>query len=180
MTISDTATVLVVGGHTPDLDPGSFVASGARIIGAVTLSEGASVWYNAVLRADSDTIFIGAGSNLQDNVSVHVDAGHPVVIGSDVSVGHNAVVHGCTIGDGSLIGMGSVVLSGAVIGHGCLVAAGAVVLEGTVVPAGSLVAGVPAKVRRALTDEERAGIVRNAETYRAHLDAHSRAASPTE
>jgi carbonic anhydrase/acetyltransferase-like protein (isoleucine patch superfamily) len=176
MTISEDAAVLSVGGRTPGLHAGAFVASGARVIGAVTLAEGASVWYNAVLRGDSDTISVGAGSNLQDNVSVHVDAGHPVVIGQNVSVGHNAVVHGCTIGDASLIGMGSVVLSGAVIGEGCLVAAGAVVLEGTVVPPGSLVAGVPAKVRRELTDEERAGIVRNAEAYRAHLDAHRGAA----
>jgi carbonic anhydrase/acetyltransferase-like protein (isoleucine patch superfamily) len=176
MTISEDAAVLTVAGRAPDLHPGAYVASGARVIGAVSLGEGASVWYNAVLRGDSDTITVGAGSNLQDNVSVHVDAGHPVVIGENVSVGHNAVVHGCTIGDGSLIGMGSVVLSGAVIGDGCLVAAGAVVLEGTVVPPGSLVAGVPGKVRRELTDEERAGIVRNAETYRAHTGTHRGAA----
>ena len=175
MTIAGDSSVLSVSGHTPRLDPTAFVAAGARVIGAVSLAEGASVWYNAVLRGDSDTITVGAGSNLQDNVSVHVDAAHPVVIGRDVSVGHNAVVHGCTIGDGSLIGMGSVVLSGAVIGEGCLVAAGAVVLEGTVVPPGSLVAGVPAKVRRALSDEEREGILRNAQTYRAHLGAHETA-----
>lgn len=176
MTISEDAVVLTVAGRSPDIHSDAFVASGARVIGAVRLGEGASVWYNAVLRADSDTISVGAGSNLQDNVSVHVDAGHPVVIGENVSVGHNAVVHGCTVGDGALIGMGSVVLSGAVIGDGCLVAAGAVVLEGTVVPPGSLVAGVPAKVRRDLTEEERAGIRQNAATYREHLDAHRTAA----
>ena len=106
---------------------------------------------------------------------MHVDAAHPVVIGEHVSVGHNAVVHGCTIGDGTLIGMGSVILSGAVIGSGCLVAGGAVVLEGAQIPDGSLVAGVPAKVRRALTDEERAGILRNAEIYRAHSANHASA-----
>ncbi|WP_137843435.1 gamma carbonic anhydrase family protein [Microbacterium sp. 2FI] len=175
MTIAGHATVLSVAGHTPDIDATAFVAAGARVIGAVTLAEGASVWYNAVLRGDSDSITVRAGSNLQDNVSVHVDAGHPVVIGRDVSVGHNAVVHGCTIGDGSLIGMGSVVLSGAVIGDGSLVAAGAVVLEGTIVPPGSLVAGVPAKVRRELTEDERAGILRNAQTYRAHVGTHASA-----
>jgi carbonic anhydrase/acetyltransferase-like protein (isoleucine patch superfamily) len=175
MTISESAAVLAVAGSTPDIDPSAFVAAGARVIGAVTLAEGSSVWYNAVLRGDSDAITIGAGSNLQDNVSVHVDAGHPVVIGSDVSVGHNAVVHGCAIGDGSLIGMGSVVLSGAVIGEGSLVAAGAVVLEGMIVPPGSLVAGVPAKVRRELSPDERDGIVRNAQTYRAHVGAHESA-----
>ncbi|WP_396641456.1 gamma carbonic anhydrase family protein [Microbacterium sp.] len=165
MTVSTEASILSVAGRTPSLDESAFVAAGARVVGAVRLEEGASVWYNAILRADRDTITIGVGSNIQDNVSVHVDSGHPVTIGRDVSVGHNAVVHGCTIGDGSLIGMGSVVLSGAVIGAGCLVAGGAVVLEGTVVPDGSLVAGVPAKVRRALTDEERAGLLRNAEVY---------------
>lgn len=172
MTASDAASVLSVSGAAPQLDPSSFVAAGARVIGAVRLGEGASVWYNAVLRADGDSITIGAGSNLQDNVSVHVDRGSPVVIGENVSVGHNAVVHGCTIGDGSLIGMGAVVLSGAVIGDGCLVAAGAVVLERTVVPPGSLVAGVPAKVRRALTEDEREGILHNAAAYRAHTVEH--------
>jgi carbonic anhydrase/acetyltransferase-like protein (isoleucine patch superfamily) len=172
MTIAPDATVLALDDAPPALDPTAFVASGARVIGAVHLEEGASVWYNAVLRADSDRIVLGAGSNIQDNVSVHVDAGRPVLIGANVSVGHNAVVHGCTIGDGSLIGMGSVILSGAVIGAGCLVAGGAVVLEGTVVPEGSLVAGVPAKVRRELTPEERSKILRNAEVYRAHTQRH--------
>lgn len=172
MTIAPDATVLALPDAVPVIDDTAFVASGARIVGEVHLGEGASVWYNAVLRGDSASITVGARSNLQDNVSVHVDAGRPVRIGADVSVGHNAVVHGCTIGDGSLIGMGSVVLSGAEIGPGCLVAGGAVVLEGTVVPAGSLVAGVPAKVRRALTDEEREKILRNAQTYLAHIDRH--------
>jgi carbonic anhydrase/acetyltransferase-like protein (isoleucine patch superfamily) len=172
MTIAADATVLALDGAIPELDPGAFVASGARVIGAVTLADGSSVWYNAVLRADSDGISLGAGSNIQDNVSVHVDAGHPVFIGENVSVGHNAVVHGCTIGDGSLIGMGSVVLSGAVIGEGCLIAGGAVVLEGSVIPPGSLVAGVPGRVRRELTDEERSKILHNAEVYRAHTARH--------
>jgi carbonic anhydrase/acetyltransferase-like protein (isoleucine patch superfamily) len=173
MTIAADASVLALAGGVPHLHPSAFVASGARIVGDVQLGQGASVWYNAVLRGDSARIVIGAGSNLQDNVSVHVDSEHPVVIGQYVSVGHNAVVHGCTIGDGSLIGMGSVILSGARIGRGCLIAGGAVVLEGTVVPDGSLVAGVPAKVRRSLTDEERDGLLRNAELYLAHAAAHA-------
>ena len=172
MTIAPDASVLTAAGRTPVLDPSAFVAPGARVIGGVTLGEGSSVWYNAVLRADGDTITVGAGSNLQDNVSVHVDTGRPVLIGENVSVGHNAVVHGCTIGDGSLIGMGSVILSGALIGEGCLIAGGAVVLEGAVIPPGSLVAGVPAKVRRELTDDERAGILRNALVYREHVVEH--------
>ncbi|WP_292832723.1 gamma carbonic anhydrase family protein [Microbacterium sp.] len=175
MTIAEDASILSLAGRTPQLHETAFVASGARVIGDVTVAEGASVWYNAVVRGDSASITIGVGSNLQDNVSVHVDADHPVVIGRDVSVGHNAVVHGCSIGDGSLIGMGSVVLSGAQIGSGCLIAGGAVVLEGMIVPDGSLVAGVPAKVRRELTTGERAGIQQNAQIYRAHSASHAEA-----
>ena len=161
---------------SPSVDASAFVADGARIVGDVSLAAGASVWYNAVLRGDSARIVIGPGSNVQDNVSVHVDSGHPVVVGAKVSIGHNAVVHGCTIGDGSLIGMGSVILSGAVIGEGCLIAGGAVVLGGTEIPSGSLVAGVPAKVRRALSEEERAGLIANADIYLGHLQTHAAAA----
>lgn len=177
MTIASGASVLALPGKTPSIADGTFVAEGARLVGAVTLSPGASVWYNAVLRADSASIVVGEGSNVQDNVSVHVDTGHGVTIGSKVSIGHNAVVHGCTIGDGSLIGMGAVVLSGAVIGAGCLIAGGAVVLGGTEIPDGSLVAGVPAKVRRALSEEERAGLIENAEVYLRHLQTHTLATS---
>jgi len=175
MTIAHDASVLSLPGRTPELDASAYVASGARLVGSVRLGAQASVWYNAVLRADGDAIRVGPRSNIQDNVSVHVDAGHPVTIGADVSIGHNAVVHGCTIGDGSLIGMGSVILSGAVIGDGCLVAGGAVVLEGAVIPAGSLVAGVPAKVRRELSDEEKSGLLRNAAAYLEHSSVHAQA-----
>ncbi len=172
MTISDDASVLALPGKSPQIDETAFVAAGARIVGEVTLGPRASAWYNAVLRGDSAPITIGAGSNLQDNVSVHVDADHPVVLGENVSVGHNAVVHGCTVGDGSLIGMGAVVLSGAVIGRSCLIAGGAVVLGGTEVPDGSLVAGVPAKVRRLLSEEERAALHENAQIYLRHVETH--------
>ncbi|CAD5139094.1 MULTISPECIES: gamma carbonic anhydrase family protein [Microbacterium] len=175
MSIAAGASILALPDRIPELDDTAFVADGARIVGAVSLGPGASVWYNAVLRGDSAPIIIGPGSNVQDNVSIHVDAGHPVVVGSQVSIGHNAVVHGCTIGDGSLIGMGAVVLSGAVIGEGCLIAGGAVVLGGTEVPPGSLVAGVPAKVRRALSDDERASLVANAAIYLEHAATHVRA-----
>ncbi|KQV03890.1 anhydrase [Microbacterium sp. Root322] len=175
MSIASGASVLSLPNTTPSIDATAFVADGARIVGDVSLAAGCSVWYNAVLRGDSAGIVIGPGSNVQDNVSVHVDSGHPVVIGSKVSVGHNAVVHGCTIGDGTLVGMGSVILSGAVIGNGCLIAGGAVVLGGTEIPPGSLVAGVPAKVRRALTDEERAGLIANADIYLGHSQTHSAA-----
>ena len=166
---------ITINHHAPADNGAAFVAENATLAGSVRLEKNSSVWYGAVLRADNEPITIGARSNVQDNCSFHVDHGRPVTLGEGVSVGHNAVVHGCTIGDGSLIGMGSVVLSGAVIGAGCLVAGGAVVLEGAVVPDGSLVAGVPAKVRRELTDDERAGILRNADIYRAHSAAHAQA-----
>lgn len=177
MSISPSASVLALVGKTPKIADDAFIADGARVIGDVVLEPGSSVWYNAVLRGDSAGIVLGKGSNAQDNVSIHVDLGQGVLIGENVSIGHNAVVHGCTIGDGSLIGMGSVILSGAVIGKGCLVAGGAVVLGGTEIPDGSLVAGVPAKVRRELSEQERADLVRNAETYHGHLKTHEDAVS---
>ena len=160
------------GGRVPRLAATSWAAPGAVLVGDVVLGERASVWYGAVLRAESAAIRIGAGSNLQDGVVVHVDAGSDAVIGAGVSVGHNAVLHGCTLEDGVLVGMNATVLNGAVIGSGSLVAAGAVVLEGSVIPPGSLVAGVPAKVRRELTEEERAGIRTNAESYLALAELH--------
>lgn len=167
--------IITVNGATPVVAEGAWIAPTATVIGAVRLAPGSSVFYGAVLRADGDRIELGANSNLQDNVVVHVDRGRPTTIGSGVSVGHNAVLHGCTIEDDCLIGMNATVLNGAVIGEGSLVAAGTVVLEGTVVPPGSLVAGVPGRVRRELADDERAGIRRNAETYLEHVRAHSEA-----
>lgn len=165
VSVSSAASVRSVGEAAPRLHPSVFVAAGARVIGDVTLGERTSVWFNAVLRGDRSAIRIGARSNVQDGVVIHVDAASSATIGDDVSIGHNAVVHGCVIEDACLIGMNSTVLSGAVIGAGSLVAGGAVVLEGTVIPPGSLVAGVPAKVRRPLTEDEQAGLRRNAETY---------------
>ncbi|WP_353816449.1 gamma carbonic anhydrase family protein [Agromyces sp. SYSU T00266] len=157
----------------PELEPTAFVALGAVVVGQVRLAAQSSVWYNAVLRAEAEPITLGERSNLQDGVVCHVDAGYPVAIGTGVSVGHRAVLHGCTVEDDCLIGMGATILNGAVIGRGSLVAAGAVVLEGTVVPPGSLVAGVPGKVRRELTADEQAGIRRNAEAYLAHVARHT-------
>jgi len=152
-------------GHEPQVDAAAWVAPNATLIGHVRIHPRASVFYGAVLRGDRDLIELGEGSNLQDNVTVHGDPGKPTIVGRGVSVGHNAMLHGCTIEDDCLIGMSSTVLSGAVIGRESLVAAGAVVLEGTIVPPRSLVAGVPAKVRRELTDDEVAANRRNAETY---------------
>src|SRR3984885_3356126 len=128
-------------GHTPELHAESWVASNATVIGQVSLAAKSSVWYGAILRAEFEPIAIGEGTNIQDNVTVHVDHGFPAAIGSGVSVGHNAVLHGCRVEDWCLVGMGAVVLNGAVIGAGSLVAAGAVVAQGAVIPPRSLVAG---------------------------------------
>jgi carbonic anhydrase/acetyltransferase-like protein (isoleucine patch superfamily) len=152
-------------GVAPVVPTSAWVAPNATLVGAVTLGERASVFYGAVLRGDVDSITIGDDTNVQDNVTMHCDAGTPASVGARVSVGHGAILHGCTVEDDCLIGMGATVLNRAVIGTGSLVAAGAVVLEGTIVPPGSLVAGVPAKVRRELTDDERAGIHSNAQRY---------------
>ena len=159
------ALVVPFAGNSPFVPESAWVAPNATLVGRVTLGERASVFYGAVLRADVDAITIGDDTNIQDNVTMHCDSGVPTTLGERISVGHGAILHGCTVEDDCLIGMGATVLNGAVIGTGSLVAAGAVVLEGTIVPAGSLVAGVPGKVRRELTDEERAGIRSNAEHY---------------
>jgi carbonic anhydrase/acetyltransferase-like protein (isoleucine patch superfamily) len=169
------ALILPFEGRSPIVDPTAWLAPTAALIGGVTVEAGTSIFYGAVVRADMDTISLGPGSNLQDNVVVHTDFGFPTRIGAGVSVGHAAVVHGCSVEDDCLIGMNATVLNGAVIGSGSLIAAGSVVLEGTRIPPRSLVAGVPGKVRRELTEEEYAKVVRNAEHYRA-LAAQHRAA----
>ncbi len=151
--------------HAPSVPASAWVADNATLIGDVRLGERSSVFYGAVLRGDMDSITVGDDTNLQDGVIVHVDTDRPTVIGANVSVGHGAVVHGCTIEDGCLIGIRATVLNGAVIGAGSLVAAGAVVLEGMVIPPRSLVAGVPAKVRGELTDEQAERVRRNSEIY---------------
>lgn len=145
--------------------PDFWVASSAVLIGQVELGPRSTVWFGAVVRADQDTIRIGSSSNVQDGVVLHTDHGLPLVVGDRVSVGHLAVLHGCTVEDDVLIGMHATVLNGARIGAGSIVAAGAVVLEGSEVPPRSLVAGVPARVRRATSDEELASNRRNAEDY---------------
>jgi carbonic anhydrase/acetyltransferase-like protein (isoleucine patch superfamily) len=159
-------------GQTPRVADGVWVASTGTLIGHVTVGAESSVFFGAVLRADSADIVVGERSNLQDNVVVHADPGFPARVGHGVSVGHGAVLHGCTIGDESLVGMNATVLNGAVVGANCLIAAGAVVLEGSVIPDGSLVAGVPGKVRRELNEDEREGIRTNASHYVALSRAH--------
>ncbi len=152
--------------EAPQVADSAWLAPGSRLLGAVTVGPESSIWYGATVRADLGPIRIGAGSNLQDNVVVHADPGHPVTIGDDVLVGHGAIVHGCSIGDGSLVGMGATVMNGARIGAGALVAAGSLVPEGMEVPAGTLVSGVPARVRRQVTEQELAGLRHGAEAYR--------------
>jgi carbonic anhydrase/acetyltransferase-like protein (isoleucine patch superfamily) len=158
-------TIFRIQDKTPRVDSSAWVAPNATVVGDVTIGAEVGIWYAAVVRGDTGSISIGARSNIQDNCSLHADPGSPLRVGERVSVGHNATLHGCTVGDDALIGMGSRVLNGAVIGAGSLVAAGAVVPAGMQVPAGSLVAGVPAKVRRELTDEERRGIESNGSLY---------------
>lgn len=164
-TRSNSPLILGFGGQRPTIDSTAWVAPNATVIGSATLEAESSVYYGAVIRADMAEVRLGHGSNLQDNVVVHTDTGHPSVIGAGVSVGHLAVIHGCTIGDNVLIGMGATVLNGAQIGTGSLIAAGTVVLEGTVIPPRSLVAGVPGKVRRELSDAEVDAVIVNAQEY---------------
>ena len=153
-------------GLHPRFDDSNFIAPTAAVIGDVTLGRGASIWYGASLRGDVHFIRVGAGSNVQDNATVHVSRGtHPCVIGDGVTVGHNAVVHGCTVEDDCLIGMAAVVLDGAVIGAGSLVGAGALVTGNTIIPPGSLVLGAPARAVRSLTEAEVETIRANAAHY---------------
>ena len=147
------------------IHPTAWVAPGAFLRGDVTLGEKVSVWYNAVLRADQEKIIIGKNSNIQDNAVLHGDPGNDIIVGENVTVGHGAIRHGCTVEANALIGMGSVVLDHAVIGAGSIVGAGAVVASGTIVPPKSLVVGIPAKVKKTLTDEESAGNLENVEEY---------------
>lgn len=140
---------------TNNIDLSANIVKESVILGDVSIGENSTVLFHAVLRGDDDSISVGKCSNIQDNCTVHSDRGYPAVIGDCVTVGHNAVVHGCTVGDGSLIGMGAIVLNGAQIGKECLIGAGSVVLEGTVIPDGCLAVGCPAKVKRSLTEEER-------------------------
>lgn len=164
-TADDRPLLITLGDRTPQVHDDAWVAPTATLVGGVRLGPGSSVWFGAVLRADSDDITVGRESNLQDNVVVHVDAGFGARVGDRVTVGHGTVLHGCTVEDDCLVGMGATLLNGVTVGRGSLVAAGTVLLEGTSVPPGSLVAGVPGKVRRELTDDERASIAENTSGY---------------
>ncbi|MCY4047297.1 MAG: gamma carbonic anhydrase family protein [Candidatus Dadabacteria bacterium] len=153
-------------GKSPSIHPSAFIAEGAVVVGDVSLGEFSSVWFNAVARGDVNSITIGRCTNIQDNSMLHVTTGkHSLEIGDYVTVGHNAVVHGCRIGDGVLVGMGAVVLDGAEIATGSIVGAGALVPPGFALPSGKLAVGVPAKAVRDLTKEERRAIEESAENY---------------
>ncbi|MBB3190485.1 gamma carbonic anhydrase family protein [Halomonas cerina] len=152
-------------GQVPDIAEDVYVAETADVIGQVTLKRNASVWYQAVLRGDTDHLEVGEESNIQDGAVLHADPGFPLTVGKGVTVGHQAMLHGCTIGDGSLIGIQAVILNGAVIGKNCLVGAGAVIKEGASFPDNSLIVGAPARVVRELSEEAIADLRKNAAGY---------------
>lgn len=160
-------------GHRPKLGNNAWVADSAQVIGKVTLEDDVSIWFGTIIRGDTEHLTIGKGSNVQDGCVLHADEGVPLVLGENVSVGHQVMLHGCTVGDGSLIGIGAVVLNHAKIGKNCLVGAGALVTEGKEFPDGSMILGSPAKAVKQLSPEQIAGLqhiarhyVENAERYR--------------
>ena len=168
--------VYQIGDLIPQIHDSAWVAPSAQVMGRVVLEQDSSVWFGAVLRGDNEPILIGQGSNIQDASVLHSDIGMPMTVGQYVTVGHQAMLHGCTIGDGSLIGIGSIILNGARIGKNCLVGAGSLVTEGKEFPDGSMILGSPAKVVRQLTPEQIEGLrasarhyIRNAQRYQAGL-----------
>jgi len=161
--------IYALDGIKPNLHADTWVAADANLIGRVVLEEGASVWFGATLRGDNEEIRVGRDSNIQENCVLHTDMGFPLTIGANCTIGHKAMLHGCTIGDGSLIGMGAMVMNGAQVGKGCLIGAGALVTEGKVIPDGSLVMGAPGRVIRSLDADAQAGLLKSAAGYRANM-----------
>ena len=163
-------TLFALDGVWPKLlDEDLWVAPDAAVIGNVTLAQGVSIWFGTVMRGDNEPIHIGKGSNLQEQVCCHTDPGFPLTVGEDCTIGHKAMLHGCSIGDGSLVGMGATILNGAKIGRGCLIGAGALITEGKEIPDGSLVVGAPGKVIRQLDDDAQAGLLVSAAHYRKNM-----------
>ena len=158
-------SIYQLGDHAPEIDASSFVADSATVIGKVSLHANTSVWFGATLRGDNERITIGENSNVQEGTVMHTDIGHPLTVGKNVTIGHQAMLHGCTIGDGALIGIQAVILNGAKIGAGCLVGAGALVTEGKEFPENSLIIGSPAKAVRTLTAEDTARLLASADSY---------------
>lgn len=165
-------TLYALGDRQPLCAPDTWVADNATLIGSVVLESGASVFFGAVLRGDTDLIKIGAGSNIQDNAVLHTDPGIQLVLGRGVTVGHQAMLHGCTVGDGSLVGIGAIILNRAIIGKHCLVAAGALVPEGKTYPDRSLILGAPAKAVRELTNQEVDSLRQSSESYMARWKSY--------
>ena len=159
--------IYTLDGIAPELGEGVWIAPGAHVVGKVTLGAGASVWFGATMRGDNERINIGRGTNVQENCVLHTDMGFPLTVGADCTIGHKAMLHGCTIGDGTLIGMSATVLNGARIGRFCLIGAGALVTEGMEIPDFSLVVGAPGKVIRQLDEAAQARLLASAAHYRA-------------
>ncbi|MEN9759113.1 MAG: hypothetical protein RL676_262 [Pseudomonadota bacterium] len=157
--------IYALGASEPQIHASAYVTDSATVIGKVVLKENSSIWYGATLRGDNEPIVIGVGSNVQEGAVLHTDPGSPLTVGDNVTIGHQAMLHGCTVGDGSLIGIQAVVLNDAVIGQNCLIGACALVTTGTKIPDRSLVMGSPAKVIRELTDDEIAGMHRGIKGY---------------
>nr|WP_235789760.1 gamma carbonic anhydrase family protein [Ruegeria pomeroyi] len=158
-----------MGEHRPEIHPDTWVAPDANLIGKVVLEEGASVWFGCTIRADHEEIRIGQGSNVQENCVMHIDAGYPLTIGANCTIGHKVMLHGCTIGENSLIGMGATVLNGAKIGRNCLIGAGALITENKEIPDNSLVMGAPGKVVRQLDEAAVARIAWSAKHYQDNM-----------
>jgi carbonic anhydrase/acetyltransferase-like protein (isoleucine patch superfamily) len=157
--------IFQLGEHAPDIDPSSYITESANVIGKVRIEANASIWFDVTLRGDNELITIGENSNVQEGCVMHTDPGCPLTVGKNVTVGHQAMLHGCTIGDGSLVGIQAVILNGARIGKNCLVGAGALVTEGKEFPDNSLIIGTPAKAVRTLTEEDVARLHRSADNY---------------
>ena len=162
-------TLYALGGVSPQVHPDTWFAPDANLIGKVVMEEGSSVWFGATLRGDNEEIRVGAGSNIQEGCVLHTDIGHPLTVGSNCTIGHRVILHGCTIGDTTLIGMGATVLNGAKIGKNCLIGAGALITEGKEIPDGSLVMGVPGKVVRALDAAAITGLRASAAHYQENM-----------
>ena len=160
--------IYALDGIAPQIDPTAWIAPDAVLVGKVVIEADASIWFGAVIRGDIEEIRVGAGSNVQENSVLHTEMGYPLTIGTNCSIGHKAMLHGCTIGDGTLIGMGATVLNGARIGKGCLIGACALITEGKEIPDGSLVMGSPGKVVRALDGTARAKLLASAASYQAN------------
>lgn len=166
--------ILKYEGHEPKFNEENFIADSSSVIGKVTLGTDASVWYGAVIRGDVNTITIGDRTNVQDNVTIHVAKNFPTTIGHDVTIGHNAIVHGCTVGNRVLIGMGAIVLDGAVIEDDVIIGAGALITPGTHIPSNSLVVGSPGRVVKTLNDDAIQGLLESSEIYVNEAKSHKK------